>query len=135
VGEISIGGVLAVGAHGLGIPSDGKPSGHAFGALSNLIIELTAVVFEPISDSYVLKHFHRSDPEAKAFLINFGRSFITNVTLRAFVHLHCQSIFPFPSEIVFATSKEPNSMAWFQDTHSRVEVFHVPYMEQSQARS
>ncbi|CAG7832626.1 unnamed protein product [Allacma fusca] len=129
VGEISIGGVLAVGAHGLGIASQGKPSGHTFGALSNLVIELTAVVFDPISDSYILKNFHRSDPETKAFLINFGRSFITNITLRAgpLVQLNCESVFQFSTEFAYAPTKAPDSMAWFHDIYSRVEIFYIPY--------
>ncbi|CAG7835693.1 unnamed protein product [Allacma fusca] len=50
-GDVSIGGVVAVGGHGLGIPTanDKKPLGHTFGSISNLVIEFTAVVFDSTS--------------------------------------------------------------------------------------
>lgn len=81
VGHITIGGVLAVGGHGSSIPAIGEkePTGFSYGSVSNLVISLTAVVWDPARNSYVLKTFKRSEADTKAFLVNLGRTFITEV--------------------------------------------------------
>ncbi|CAG7822132.1 unnamed protein product, partial [Allacma fusca] len=81
----TLGGILAVGGRGVGSygANESSPPDHSFGSVSNLVISLTAVVYNPVFDSYVLQEFHRSHPEAKAFLVHLGRAFITNVTMRA----------------------------------------------------
>lgn len=82
-GDITIGGALAIDGHGTGIPASGETvtPGHSYGTLSNLIISLTAVVWDPNSNSYTLKTFQRSDTHSKAFLVHLGRAFLTEVTL------------------------------------------------------
>src|SRR5262249_55652262 len=73
-GDITVGGALAIDGHGTGIPAVGETAqpGHSYGTLSNLIISLTAVVWNSTSNSYVLKTFERSDLDAKAFLVHLG---------------------------------------------------------------
>lgn len=82
-GDVSVGGVLAIGGHGSGFPAINEkiPAGFSYGTLSNLIISLTAVVWDSALETYVLKTFLRSDADCKAFLIHLGRAFITEVTL------------------------------------------------------
>ncbi|MEV5322185.1 FAD-binding protein [Streptomyces sp. NPDC052687] len=45
-GDLTVGGVLAIGGHGTAVPAAGerRPEGHGYGTLSNQVTELTAVV-------------------------------------------------------------------------------------------
>lgn len=97
IGEITIGGVLAVSGHGSGVgagtgasssnnihPNFGSrppPSGYSSGSLSNLILSFKAVVWDPEKESYVIKKFSRTERDSKAFLAHMGRAFLTQVTL------------------------------------------------------
>lgn len=105
-GKITIGGALAVGAHGAGTPvlGDIEPPGLLAGTLSNLIISLTAVVWNSTESKYVLKTFDRSDSDTNAFLIHLGRSFITEVTIMVGknYNLQCKSIFDIDSKEIYA---------------------------------
>src|ERR1019366_2188846 len=94
-GDITLGGMLAINAHGSAIPGTGETplSGQTYGSLSNLILSLTAVVWSSAQGQYVLKTFQRSDPDIRAFLAHLGRAFVTQVTLQvaASQNLRCQS--------------------------------------------
>ena len=94
-GDITVGGALAINAHGSAIPANGETmlSGQTYGSLSNLILSLTAVVWDSSAGQYVLKTFQRSDPDIRAFLAHLGRAFVTSVTLQlaASQNLRCQS--------------------------------------------
>ncbi|GAA4964748.1 cholesterol oxidase substrate-binding domain-containing protein [Yinghuangia aomiensis] len=96
-GALSIGGILAIGAHGSGIPTSGetRPVGGTYGTLSNLVLSLTAVVWDAGAGAYVLKTFARTDPDIGAFLVHLGRAFVTEVTLQtnANQRLRCQSFY------------------------------------------
>jgi FAD/FMN-containing dehydrogenase len=83
-GDISVGGALAIGAHGTSVPATGEvlPPGHTYGSLSNLVLSLTAVVWSADAGRYVLRTISRADPACKAFLAHLGRAFLTEVTLR-----------------------------------------------------
>jgi hypothetical protein len=83
VGDITVGGALAVDGHGTGIPANGEtPSpGSSFGSLSSLIVSFNAVVWDDATNCYIIKTFQKSDPEAAAFFVSLGRSFLTEVTL------------------------------------------------------
>src|SRR5580692_5598209 len=56
-GDITIGGALAINAHGSAIPATGETplSGQTYGSLSNLILSLTAVVWSSAEGEYVLQ--------------------------------------------------------------------------------
>jgi FAD/FMN-containing dehydrogenase len=83
-GDITIGGALAIDAHGTAIPADGEKrlAGHTFGSLSNLVTALTAVVWSRKRGRYVLRRYERTDREIGPLLAHLGRSFITSVELR-----------------------------------------------------
>ncbi len=82
-GDLTIGGVLAIGGHGTGLPTatERPPAGSGFGTLSSLVTSLTAVVWSAAAGRYVLKTFTRSDPDIRAFLVHLGRAFVTEVTM------------------------------------------------------
>ena len=82
-GVLSIAGSLAVDAHGAALPAEGEEPvpGNTFGSLSNLVTEMTAVVWT--GSEYGLRTFRRSDSDITALLTNLGRTFITSVTMQA----------------------------------------------------
>ncbi|KAJ6641838.1 hypothetical protein Bhyg_06783, partial [Pseudolycoriella hygida] len=82
-GDLTLGGVLAIGGHGTGVPFEGEtiPPGMGMGTISNLVISFEAVVWNETSNAYVLQKFQRSDVKAAAFLVSLGRTIITEVTL------------------------------------------------------
>lgn len=130
-GELTVGGVLAVGGHGTGMPYLGEiiPAGHAYGTFSNLVISFNAVVWNTTSKTFVLKSFQRSNVEAKAFLVNFGRTFITEVTLMVGTNynLRCESSFNTTSDELFSKIPGPKTFLNFLDKSGRVETIIFPF--------
>src|ERR1700734_3745298 len=127
-GDITVGGALANNAHGSPIPGTGEPilSGQTSGSLSNLILSLTAVVWNSSSGQYVLTTFQRSNPDIRAFLAHLGRAFITSVTLQlaASQNLQCQSWVDISAADLFAppASAGSSSLASYADGAGRVEA-------------
>lgn len=82
-GVLTIGGCLAVDAHGAALPADGQVpmSGHTYGSLSNLVTSLTVVAWN--GTEYALRTYNRGDAAINPLLTNLGRTFITSVTLQA----------------------------------------------------
>jgi FAD/FMN-containing dehydrogenase len=132
-GDITLGGVLAVNAHGSAIPAtgEGRPTGMGYGTLSNLIRSLTAVVWDSSKSGYVLKTFQRADPAIKAFLAHLGRAFVTEVTLQVGRNerLRCQSRYDIPVADVFAAQSPagPNAFASLLNDCGRIEVIWFPF--------
>lgn len=112
MGELTVGGVLAVSGHGSGVGTMGEydysggstiPSGYSSGSLSNLILSFKAVVWDPEKESYVIKKFSRAERDSRAFLTHMGRAFLTQVTLlvgpayklrcQTWSHLSAQKLF------------------------------------------
>jgi FAD/FMN-containing dehydrogenase len=89
-GDITLGGVLAVGGHGTSVPAVGELPlpGHTYGSVSNLVVSLTVAVWDTTRNAYVLKTFQRNDPDIGAFLVHLGRAFITEATLRLGVNFY-----------------------------------------------
>jgi FAD/FMN-containing dehydrogenase len=126
-GHLSIGGVLAVGGHGTAVPavSEATNPGTSFGSVSNLVISLTAVVWDAGLGAYALRTFSRSEPESAALLTQPGRAFITEVTLRvgADRHLRCVSYTDIPaSELLGPPGTAGRTVASFVDAAGRMEV-------------
>ncbi len=73
-GDITLGGALAIDAHGTAVPAAGetRQPGQTYGSLSNLVVSLTAVVFDSGSQQYVLRTFQRSDPDIGALLAHLA---------------------------------------------------------------
>jgi len=134
-GDITIGGALAINAHGSAIPGTGETrlSGQTYGSLSNLILSLTAVVWSSAQGAYVLKTFQRDDPDIRAFLAHLGRAFITAVTLQvaASQNLRCQSWVDISAADLFAppATAGSNSLASYAESAGRVEAIWFPFTE------
>ncbi|PSL43680.1 FAD binding domain-containing protein [Saccharothrix carnea] len=125
-GDLTIGGVLAINGHGTSVPAVGetRPPGHTYGSLSNMIISLTAVVWE--GGEYRLRTFRRDEPECAALLTHVGRAFLTEVTLRvgANRNLRCVSRVDIPASELFAPpgSGATRTFASFLDQAGRIEA-------------
>ena len=133
-GDLTLGGVLAIGGHGSGIPALGetRPAGGSYGSLTNLVITLTAIVWDPASGSYQPRTFHRTDPDIGALLVHLGRAFITEVTLQVIPNqrLRCRNLVDIPAADLFdRPGGNPNTVADFLDRTGRVEVIWFPFTE------
>ncbi|MEY9872936.1 FAD/FMN-containing dehydrogenase [Streptacidiphilus sp. MAP12-33] len=132
-GDLTLGGVLAIDGHGTSVPANGETpiSGKTYGTVSNLVVSLTAVVWDPGSSAYVLKTFQRSDPDIGAFLVNLGRAFVTEATLRvgANVRLRCVSTYTTQVTDLFAppASAGSSSFAALVQQSGRVETIWFPF--------
>ncbi|MEO3747847.1 cholesterol oxidase substrate-binding domain-containing protein [Plantactinospora sp. B5E13] len=134
-GELSLGGVLAINGHGTSVPADGetRAPGHGYGSLSNLILSLTAVVWDASAGGYVLRTFDRAEPDCAAFLTHLGRALVTEVTLRvgANQNLRCVSSVDIPASELFAPpgSGARRTLASFVAAAGRVEAIWFAFTE------
>jgi FAD/FMN-containing dehydrogenase len=128
VGNITLGGALAIDAHGCAVPALGETAlpGQTYGTLSNRILALTAVVWDRAQNRYVLRSFDRTDPEIGALLTHLGRAFITEVTLAVEPdqNLRCVSYVNIPASELFAApaSGAARTLASFLDSAGRIEA-------------
>lgn len=135
VGDITVGGALAIDGHGASIPSraERRWPGHMYGSLSNLILSATGVVWSPRAARYVLRTFRRDDPRCAGFLTHLGRTFLTEVTLRVGRNprLRCQSFTDVLASELFAKPSEagPRSIASYLDRSGRLEVIWYPFTD------
>jgi hypothetical protein len=134
-GNLTLGGILAIGGHGTLVPS-GTNEPDLMGCLSNLIIGFDAVVTDPAGttpNTYTVRHFDRTDTDAAAFLVHLGRAFVTAVTLRVVPNYYLQLTCLFPNAAdLFASPPssgppDPGTFAALLDTYGRVEVLWFPY--------
>lgn len=131
-GELTLGGTLAIDAHGTSVPADGEPArpGHTYGSLSNLVLSLTAVVWDPDHATYVVRTFHRgTDEECEALATHLGRGLVFEVVLQAGeeVPLRCQSRVDLTADELFAApgsalAARGNTFADFMAESGRVET-------------
>ncbi|TQE35172.1 FAD-binding protein [Streptomyces ipomoeae] len=126
-GDLSIGGALAVDAHGTAVPAEGETRlpGHTYGSLSNLVLSLTAVVWDADSDAYVLRTFTRDDADGAALLTHVGRALVTEVVLRvgADTNLRCLSRTDISAGELFAAPGEGGrTFESFLDEAGRLEA-------------
>ncbi|MDH3754166.1 MAG: FAD-binding protein [Acidimicrobiia bacterium] len=133
-GNLTLGGALAIGAHGTVVPLDGSDEDAGMmGCLSNLITSFEAVVTDPTGtdpDTYALRRFERTDEDAAAFLVHLGRAFITSVTMvvepNYYLELTC--LFPEVTDLFSAPgSTNDSQFASLLDTYGRVELLWFPY--------
>lgn len=133
-GDLTIGGVLAIGGHGSGIPALGetRPEGGSYGSLANLVVSLTAIVWDEKAGAYVPRTFHRTDPDLGALLVHLGRAFITEVTLQTIPNqrLRCRNLVDIPAADLFdRPGGNPHTVADLLDRTGRVEVIWFPFTE------
>lgn len=131
-GDITLGGALAIDAHGTAVPAVGEslPAGQTYGSLSNLIVSLTAVVFDNTTQQYALRTFHRTDPDIAAFLAHVGRAILVEVTLvvGANQRLRCQSIVDIPATELFASAGSGGrTVESFLNQSGRLEAIWFPF--------
>jgi len=136
-GHLTVGGVLAINAHGSAIPSENENFNCSYGSLSNQILSFKAVVTDPDSatpDAYTIKSFNRGDTDAKALLVHLGRAFIVEATLQVIenYYLRCVSYTDLTSDVLFAaptaeTPIPPQSLASFLEQDGRIEAIWFPF--------
>ena len=128
-GDITVGGVLAIGAHGTAVPAVGETPvpGQRYGSVSNLVRSLTAVVWD--GDRYVTRTYTRDDADTPALLTNLGRVFVTEAELSAGTDrmLRCLSRVDIPADELFGTTGR--TMARYLAEAGRVEAIWYPYTE------
>ncbi|MFJ4946739.1 cholesterol oxidase substrate-binding domain-containing protein [Streptomyces sp. NPDC088760] len=133
-GDLSLGGALAIDAHGTAVPADGErpPPGGMYGSLSNRVLELTAVVWDADSGAYVLRTFRRDEADCAALLTHLGRSFVTEVVLRAGPDssLRCVSRTDVPARELFAApGSGGRTLESFLRRSGRVEAIWFAFTE------
>ncbi|WP_407078222.1 cholesterol oxidase substrate-binding domain-containing protein [Streptomyces sp. NPDC001642] len=133
-GDLTLGGALAVDAHGTAVPAHGeqRTAGHTFGSLSNLVLELTAVVWDADTGAYVLRTYTRDEADCAALLTHLGRALITEVVLRvgADANLRCLSRTDIPAAELFAApGSGGRTFASFLDASGRAEAIWFAFTE------
>jgi FAD/FMN-containing dehydrogenase len=131
-GDITLGGVLAIDGHGTAVPAQGETliPGHTYGSVSNLILSLTAVVWNAAQGQYVLQTFERSDPAIQPLLTHLGRTFVTEVTLQvgANTRLRCQSFVDIAASALFgAPGSSSQTFDNYVEKSGRVETIWFPF--------
>lgn len=134
-GDLTLGGVLAIDGHGSAIPVEGEESvpGQSFGSVSNLVTEVTAVVWDASRNAYGERTFARADPEMSALLVHLGRALLVSATLRVAPNrrLRCVSRTDVTARTLFAPpeSAGEHSFAAFVESCGRVETIWFPYTQ------
>ncbi len=131
-GEPTVGGMLAIGAHGAALPAAGEAPApaHAYGSLSNLVRAFTAVVWDSRARRYRLRRFTRADADTAAFLTALGRALLVDVTLRAEPEraLRCVSYVDVPAAELFAApGSGGRTFASLVEQAGRVETIWFPF--------
>ncbi|NUP37903.1 MAG: FAD-binding protein [Streptomyces sp.] len=133
-GDLTLGGALAVDAHGTAVPAQGEERlpGHTYGSLSNLVLSLTGVVWDESSGAYVLRRYDRDEADCAALLTHLGRALVTEVVLRvgANVDLRCVSRTDIPAAELFAApGTGGRTLASHLDASGRVEAIWFAFTE------
>ncbi|MGW2396041.1 cholesterol oxidase substrate-binding domain-containing protein [Kitasatospora sp. NPDC001664] len=127
-GDLTVGGVLAIGGHGTAVPAAGEtaPAGHGYGSLSNQVVSLTAVVWDGTAGRYALRTYDRTEAESGALLVQLGRAFLTEAVLRVGPDrpLRCVSRVDVPATELFAApgTAGARTLASFVDRDGRAEA-------------
>jgi FAD/FMN-containing dehydrogenase len=131
-GELTLGGVLAIDGHGTSVPAadEGPRPGHTYGSLSNLVLSVTAVVWDDVGGAYVLRTFERGrDPECDALAAHLGRGFLVEAVLQAGreTTLRCRSRVDLTADELFAApgsaaAANGTTFADFLNATGRVET-------------
>lgn len=134
-GDVTLGGVLAIGGHGTAVPAAGemRHPGHGYGSISNLVLALTAVVFDTRQQRYVLRRFERSDPAIGPLLVHLGRAFVVEATLQVGPNqrLRCVSRVDTACDELFAPAgSSSRSFASHLEAAGRVEAIWFPFTRQ-----
>ena len=127
LGAVTLGGVLAIDGHGTAVPAAGeqRPVGQTYGSLSNLVLSLDVVAWDPGRRAYALQTIDRTDRRAPALLTNLGRAFVVRATLQASPNqrLRCVSTVDTTADELFAPPGSPGrTFERMLDESGRVEA-------------
>ncbi|MFI8535563.1 cholesterol oxidase substrate-binding domain-containing protein [Streptomyces aquilus] len=133
-GDLTLGGALAIDAHGTAVPARGEQRlpGQTYGSLSNRVLSVTAVVWDAGSGTYVLRTFARDEADAAVLLTHLGRALVTEVVLRvgANSNLRCVSRTDIPAAELFAApGGDGRTLASYLDKAGRVEAIWFAFTE------
>ncbi|AOR36277.1 FAD-linked oxidase [Streptomyces fodineus] len=133
-GDLTLGGALAVDAHGTAVPAAGERPlpGSTYGSLGNRILELTAVVWDTAAGAYVLRTFRRDEADCAALLTHLGRTLVTEVVLRVGpdAPLRCVSRTDVPARELFAApGSGGRTLESFLRRSGRVEAIWFAFTE------
>ncbi|SHN43321.1 cholesterol oxidase substrate-binding domain-containing protein [Cryptosporangium aurantiacum] len=133
-GNLTVGGVLAIGAHGSAVPANGETRipGTSYGTLSNLVLSLTVVAWDATAGAYVLKTYTRTQPQIAAFLVHLGRAFVVSAVLQvgANTRLRCQSFYDIPTATLFAApGTSGRTIESYLARSGRIEAIWFPFTD------
>ncbi|NUS26469.1 MAG: FAD-binding protein [Streptomyces sp.] len=133
-GDLTLGGALAIDAHGSAVPARGEARlpGQTYGSLSNRVLSVTAVVWDEAGGAYVLRRHERDETDAAALLTHLGRALVTEVVLRvgANSNLRCVSRTDIPAAELFAApGGDGRTLASHLDEAGRVEAIWFAFTE------
>lgn len=127
VPDVTIGGMLAIGAHGAGVRQrDDQPD--LFGTVSNLVLGFRAIVSD--GEDYSIREFRRDEPEAAALLVHLGAAFLLSVTMRVVPNCYLSRSVDYPDwETAYAPTAAPGSIQSTIRTHGRVQALWFPFTQ------
>lgn len=133
-GDLTLGGVLAIDAHGTAVPARGesRSPGQTYGSLSNRVLSLTAVVWDAVSGAYVARTYDRDHPDCAVLLAHLGRALVTEAVLRVGdnTSLRCVSRTDIPATELFAPpGRGGRTLAGFLEETGRVEAIWFAFSE------
>ncbi|MEU6376043.1 cholesterol oxidase substrate-binding domain-containing protein [Streptomyces sp. NPDC046909] len=133
-GDLTLGGALAIDAHGSAVPAQGEQRlpGQTYGSLSNRVLAVTAIVWDEGAGAYVARTFERDEADAAALLTHLGRALVTEVVLRvgANSNLRCVSRTDIPAAELFAApGSDGRTLASYLDKAGRVEAIWFAFTE------
>ncbi|WP_436988774.1 cholesterol oxidase substrate-binding domain-containing protein [Streptomyces sp. enrichment culture] len=133
-GDLTLGGVLAVDAHGTAVPARGevRAPGGTYGSLSNRVLSLTAVVWDADGGEYTARTFDRDHPDCAVLLAHLGRALVTEAVLRVGGNdnLRCVSRTDIPATELFAPpGRGGRTLASFVEETGRVEAIWFAFSE------
>lgn len=131
IGEVTVAGVLAIGGHGAGLPNAQAWPGPSFGSLADLVLELTAVVWEPARRAYVQRTFTRTDPAIAPLLVGLGRIPVVEVVLKAMPDalIRCLSRVDITAADFYGATAGPRSLAALTLANGGVDAVLFPYTD------
>ena len=127
VREVTLGGMLAIGAHGAGIRTRADQA-DLFGTVSNLVLGFRAIVSE--AGTYVIREFRRDDPDAAALLVHLGAAYLLSVTMRVVPNCYVGRRVEYPDwEVAYSPTAEEGSLQALVEEHGRVQALWFPFTQ------
>jgi len=133
-GDITIGGVLAIDGHGTGVPAGDelRLPGQTFGSISNRVLSLKVLAWDPNKEDYGVRTFTRTDPEMRALMVSLGRTILLEVTLRVEENhnLRCRSYVNIPGSELFAPpGSGGQTLESLVEESGRIETIWYPFTD------